>query len=183
MLGYSSRRRLRRVYYRVWQFWHSLGSQRLSDDQWAEIGEVLDEAELDLFARQTASNQRHGYRVLKTLKTAGQSDLALLKAALLHDVGKTRARSFWWDRPLVVLFMALKPDLVRRWATGQTRGWSRPFSVKIKHPDWGAEDAGRAGSPALTVNLIRRHQEPLPDTVIGREERLLRLLTWADDRN
>ncbi len=89
----------------------------------------------------------------------------------------------WWHRPLVVLVGALWPNLAYRIGQENGRGWRQAFSVKYNHPNWGAQEAERAGSPPLTVNLIRRHQDPLPEQLFEDEDQLLSLLVWADNRN
>jgi hypothetical protein len=43
--------------------------------------------------------------------------------------------------------------------------------------------AQAAGSDALTVSLIRRHQDPLPPQDQSPEDQLLRRLQWVDDRH
>jgi hypothetical protein len=39
------------------------------------------------------------------------------------------------------------------------------------------------GGDSLTVDLIRHHQDNLGETADSPEERLLRLLQWADNQN
>ena len=46
-----------------------------------------------------------------------------------------------------------------------------------------AEMAEAAGSSALVVSLIRRHQDDLPETALSEEDELLHILQWADDQN
>lgn len=181
--------------YRIWQFGQHLKARPLSEEETAEVRVVLKPAEFTLFERQPIVAQQHGYRVMRTLKSAGHSDRALLAAALLHDIGKSLIRSAWWDRPLVVLGQALLPQLVARWSRGEANGWRRPFVVYAFHAEWGADEAGKAGSSAVTVDLIRRHQDfsigsheliYRPDLLVspdGNQHQLLTLLRWADDRN
>lgn len=173
----------RRSLYRLWQFWQSASARPLSAPARAEIGRLLNPVEQRLFERLKRSDQRHSYRVMQALQAAGHGRPELLKAALLHDVGKTRVRGAAWDRVAVVLGQAFWPRRTAQWAGGQPHGWRRPFAVKARHPEWGAEMAAAAGSPALTVRLIRRHQELLPVAEAGEEARLLRLLQAVDDNN
>jgi hypothetical protein len=51
-----------------------------------------------------------------------------------------------------------------------------------QHPDWGADLCAAAGAPPLTVDLIRRHQTPLPNPAAP-EDDLLATLQAADDDN
>lgn len=144
---------------------------------------MLTPAEQALFQSYSYSDKWHTYRVLRTLKEAGCTQPELLTAALLHDVGKAGTQLSAWDRSLVVLMTKVAPRRADAWGQGEASGWRRPFVVKGQHAAWGAELARAAGSRPLVVELIRRHQEPLPPAAEGEVERLLCLLQWADDQN
>ena len=144
---------------------------------------VLAPEELTLFQRFSLSDQQHGFRVLGTLHRAGYTQPALLKAALLHDVGKTRYELTVWERSLAVLLAMVWPQRVDVWGQGEAKGWQRPFVIKAQHPAWGAEMVAAIGGEALAVALIRRHQDVLPEADETEEDQLLRLLQWADDQN
>ncbi len=149
-----------RVLYRVRQFAAALVAglrPGAIDERPAE--DVLGPAELALFRRMTPGERRHSLTVLARVKAAGARDPALLAAALLHDVGKTRARLRLGARPLPVLARAFLPGPAAGWGQGEPRGWRRPFVVAVQHPRWGAEMAEAAGSPPRAVALIRAHQE------------------------
>src|SRR5262245_53175210 len=75
---------------------------------------VLSPELLSLFRQMRRSEQQHSLNVLRTLQGWGYNDPALLTAALLHDVGKTRAPFHLWDRVLVVLTRAAAPALATR---------------------------------------------------------------------
>ncbi len=154
----------------------------LAPTKWAEIVEILQPAEIELFGSQDLTGQNHSYRVMKKLRDAGYEDRDLLSAALLHDIGKYYVRPGWWDRPAVVLAQALMPKQASQWANGTLNRWNRPFVVNSNHAEWGATVAEDSGSSEGTIALIRRHQEPILKPV-NEEERLLLLLQWADDIN
>ena len=172
-----------RVGYRLAQFWHNISATPLPEAVRVEITAHLSDREEQLFRRYSHSDQWHVCRVFYALREEGHTHPDLLTAALLHDVGKTRLPLTVWERSLGVLGEALLPGKTAVWGQSSGRGWKRPFAVKQQHPFWGAEMAAAAGSRPLTVSLIRRHQEPLPETAVTEEDRLLRLLQWADDRN
>jgi len=176
--------------YRLGQFWRILRAESLSEAALAEITAVLTPSEAALFNRFSLSDQQHSCGVLRTLQSAGHTQPDLLTAALLHDVGKTRAPLSIWERSLIVLVQKLAPGKMAVWGKGHARGWRRPFVVKAQHPAWGAAMAEAAGSKPLVIALIRRHQEPLLETAeplletaVSPEDNLLRLLQWADDQN
>ena len=173
-----------RAAYRIRQFWHAINAWYLSQSASEEVGALLNSAQMDLFYSQSSIIQQHSCRVMRLLRSTGNDDPDLLVAALLHDVGKTRMPVKWWERPFAVLVNALFPTQSAAWASGSPDGWRRPFVVQAKHADWGAEMAEGAMSSAITVIIIRRHQDPT-ETMVGmeREDRLLRMLQWADGSN
>ena len=145
---------------------------------------VLSPALLDLFHRMRRSEQQHSLNVLRTLRGWGYAEPPLLIAALLHDVGKSRAAYHLWDRVIVVLAKATLPGQVRRWGEqGEPAGWRRPFAVSLQHPRWSAELVQAAGADPLAVELIARHQERLDHGPHTPTERLLVALQAADDAN
>ncbi|PIE82500.1 MAG: hypothetical protein CSA11_00385 [Chloroflexi bacterium] len=144
---------------------------------------MLSEAEFALFLRFDRGERWHSYRVMRTLQEAGHGRLELLKAALLHDVGKTQSPLSVWDRSLIVVVKKLLPGKTAVWGNHTQPGWKRPFVVKAQHPEWGAQLAAAAGSCDLVVNLIRRHQDNLTVEDTSEEDELLHLLQWADDKN
>ena len=154
------------------------------------ITAVLTPPETALFDQFSHSDQQHSYQVLCTLQLAGHADPDLLKAALLHDIGKSRVPLSVLERALIVLGQALVPGKMAVWGQGDLNSWQRPFVVKAQHPAWSAEMAQSANSRPLTIELIRRHQEPLPEmpalsgaeVTVSETDQLLRQLQWADDQ-
>jgi putative nucleotidyltransferase with HDIG domain len=169
--------------YRLWQFWQIVRAKPLTTAAWAEVTAVLTLTEQQLFRRFSANDQWHSVRVLRLVRASGSDEPALQKAALLHDVGKTQVRLTLVDRIVIVLGDGLWPGKAADWGTGEARGWRRPFVVKAQHPAWGAEMAAAAGCDALTITLIRRHQDSLADVQESELYKLLRILQWADDQS
>ncbi len=169
--------------YRLWQFWQIVRAKPLTTAALAEVTAVLTPNEQQLFRRLSANDQWHSVRVLRLVQAAGGKEPALQKAALLHDVGKTEVRLTLVDRMVIVLGGVLWPGKVADWGNDAARGWRRPFVVKAQHPAWGAEMAAAVGCDALTVSLIRRHQDTLADVQEPKLHELLRILQWADDQS
>lgn len=170
------------LFYRLNQLWHNLTAQPLSQQELEQIEVVLNPGEMALFQQMPPSDQRHAFRVYRLLKTTGQTDVDLLAAALLHDVGKAQVDLSAWDRSVAVLGETLMPLRIKEWGSNGDSGWKRPFVVREKHASWGASLAEEAGSRPGVVDLILRHQDPLPVNGGGNNERLA-LLQWADDQN
>ncbi len=171
------------AWYRIRQAWDHLSAEPLAASAQSEIQTVLTPGEWALFQHFSDSDQCHSYAVYQTLKTAGHTHPSLLKAALLHDIGKSRMPLSLANRTAIVVASRLWPGRAERWGEGSAETWQRPFVVKRMHPAWGAEMAAVAGCDPLTLNLIARHQDPLPDPLQTEEDELLRWLQWADDLN
>lgn len=174
---------IQRAGYRTRQYWQALRARPLPEEGWNEIRSLLSPVELELYRYQSQSDRLHAYRVMRTLRAEGYNERDLLAAALLHDIGKSFSKTYCWDRPLVVLFQVMAPGLSASFAKGDVESWRRPFVVKERHADWGADAAEKAGSSPTTVALIRMHQDrPCrhKDDGLGR---LLARLQWADDKN
>jgi hypothetical protein len=168
--------------YRVRQFASALLA-RVSPDDLREADEVLPPNAQELFRRLNVLDQRHSLNVMRALRRQGHAEPDLLAAALLHDAGKSAARIAPWHRAVIVLSKRFAPGLLAWLSSGEPRGWRRPFVVHRQHTEIGAEWAAQAGCSALTVSLIRRHQEPLRRAPLDEEERLLVALQRADGVN
>jgi hypothetical protein len=171
------------VGYRARQFWQLIRAPALAPAAWRQIEAILTPAELALFCRFNPGDQYHSYAVLHTLQTAGESEPALLTAALLHDVGKTRLNIRVWERVAGSLGEIFFPRRARQWGSGTPRGWYRPFVIRCQHPAWGAELAAAAGSSLLTIALIRHHQDDDLSHLDAALAALLRRLQWADSQH
>ncbi len=179
----TCRRWLRRAAYRVQQFLLSLRPHITPDEQ-AELSRWLPPRAVALFRQMTLRDQRHSLDVLQRVQQAAPDQPDLLAAALLHDAAKTAQtgrRVRLHHRVLVVLLNAAQPGWVQRIARDEPGSWRYPFYLHLHHPELGARLAEQAGCSALTVELIRRHQEKLTHAPRNETERLLALLQAADD--
>ena len=169
--------------YRVWQFRKSLGGSPTPDD-WKIIESYLTPQELKLFTQLAVPDQNHSLRVLKVLYKQGEDDPDLLKAALLHDIGKTRYPLRRWERVFAVLLMGLFPKRVKVWGGGKPTGLRRPLVVIQQHPIWGAEIAQEVGCSQRTIWLIKNHEMKNPEgSTQVLDLSLLKKLQEADNLN
>jgi hypothetical protein len=182
---------LQRAYYRSSQFFKAVGA-RVTDDDRALVESVLTApAQGALFDRMPASDQRHAIDLLRTLRAEGHDHPALMQAALLHDVAKSGAGITVFHRVAVVLLEAFRPawlawlvrDAGRSTPDRGVNIWRRPFVRYVAHPAIGACWAEEAGCLPMAVSIIRRHQSPVSPSADTLEDRLLRLLQAADDKN
>jgi hypothetical protein len=169
--------------YRLQQFWRNLTAGPLTPEARGEVEALLSPPEVALFEHYSLADQWHSYRVLRTLREAGHTEPDLLRAALLHDIGKSRVRLSLWDRTLIVAAEVIAPEAVEAWGREESDGWKRPFAARVQHPAWGAEMAAAAGSAPGVVELIRRHADDGPWDESELVEMSLAALQWADDQN
>lgn len=172
---------LQRAWYRARQFSQTLW-QRPSLEQIENARRFLSAAEFALFQKMQPSEQTHSLQVFERLTEQGAHDPDLLTAALLHDAGKSALPLRPWERVWIVLARLIFPRQVKAWGRTpiEKAGWRKALIVAERHAEWGAALASQAGCSALTINLIRRHQQVL-HTINNQEDYLLTLLQAADD--
>jgi hypothetical protein len=170
--------------YRVRQFFNALLA-RVSPDDLRQVDAILPSGAQGLFRKMSVSDQRHGLNVLHMLLQEGHTERDLLAAALLHDAGKSAAWVTPVHRTIIVLTRHFVPGVLAWLSRGEPRraAWRHPFVIHQQHPEIGAQWAAQAGCSAMTVALIRRHQEPLRRTPQDLEEEWLVALQQADGIN
>jgi len=142
---------------RVRQFLAAIRA-RVSADEMAVLEQHLDPSQRDLFRAMSPIDQRHCLDVVNTLRRQGHSDPDLLRAALLHDVGKRGIRL--WHRVAGVLMEAFWPVLLEKLAVNRPQSWLYGFYIYRHHADLSAELAERSGCSPAIVELIRQHHTP-----------------------
>jgi hypothetical protein len=168
--------------YRVQQFLRTLRVHPKTI-QTTPVLEILDPPLSKLFFQMTPSDQAHSLRVLSALQRDGHTDADLLAAALLHDVGKSVHRPSVFDRIVVVLANQIIPRRVVQWGGANPQGWRRPFVIATQHARWGADLVAQHNASPRLVELIRRHQDPLPATPSTPVDLLLVELRRVDSEN
>ncbi|ABO50432.1 metal dependent phosphohydrolase [Desulforamulus reducens MI-1] len=170
---------------RIRQFWFAIFSKMGSEDiQFVQSHLTLEEQ--SLFFQMDRPTQTHCLRVANTcLKllgyNSGLDQKILIKAALLHDIGKPANLITTIDRVLIVLLGALtrKPieDLLKV-LKGRGR-FSKVLSAHAMHPQKGAVMARNFGLPQEIINLIEKHHQPIQSA----DPSELAILKKADELN
>jgi len=168
--------------YRAGQFLHLLTAKRKREHR-RFVYEILDPSMAVRFFGMSDPDQSHSVRVFQTLVDQGEDNEDLLRAALLHDVGKSLKPLRAWERSLVVIANLILPNQVLKWGQGEPHGWRKPFVVALQHPEWGAALVQQEGGSETLVTLIRYHQEPAPPNIGKDVQELLERLQTADGMN
>ncbi len=174
-----------RARYRATQFFQALFAT-ISDEDYALVNNILghNSAALKLFRQMNTPDRRHAIAVAKTLLADGHTDLSLLQAALLHDVGKSMGQPIFY-RVLVVLLEKCCPTLLKRLSAAplDCARWRRPFVISDRHPQIGANWAKEAGCSATVIQLIARHQQKPVSHPISTTAKFHAALYAADNKN
>lgn len=149
---------------RVKQFWFALFS-RMRPEDIKFVQEYLDEKERLLFLQMDRPTQTHCVRVAKTclslLKTKDYpiNQRLLVKAALLHDIGKPAHKIRTIDRIFIVLLGTLtakRPaDLLQQIGSGGR--FAQALAAHVAHPHRGARLAREFKLDPAIIFLIENH--------------------------
>ncbi|TMC60250.1 MAG: HDIG domain-containing protein [Chloroflexi bacterium] len=168
--------------HRIRQFSRALGAS-VDPRELLELAEYLDAAQRDLFRRMSTGDQRHSLNLFYRLRAQGETDDALLQAALLHDVGKSLVCIRTWQRVAHVLLGRVAPRRWEHFCLSPKRDWRYAFHVLAHHTELGAELARAAACNDEVIALIRNHQRPpsAPLSLPAPAQRKLRALQAADE--
>lgn len=164
---------------RVYQFYRAVTS-RMEEEDRAFVDGYLSSEEQILFYAMHRVDQCHALGVARTAKDlAAQSERPvdvrlLLRASLLHDVGRRQGDLDLFGKVAAVLLTSLFPRRSRAWAAGGCH----ILSVYYLHPWIGARLLLHIGLRREAA-LVRRHHAPLAPG----DSRELQLLRAADERN
>lgn len=169
--------------YRVQQFIRATGASiRRREVEETLLSRYLPPQAASLFRAMPRYDQQHALNVFYTLQQGGHDNADLLAAALLHDVGKSvprSDRSRLWHRVAAVLMRAVRPGLLEQIGRDEPGSWRRPFYLQRNHAALGAKLAQQANCSAITIELIRCHED-VPEQA---HDPLLAALQAADSMN
>lgn len=177
---------------RLHQLWRATRA-RLNSDDWRFVLDKLYPSELALFSQMAVYDQRHCIDTARTVmrlaraRGTGPASLpVLIKAALLHDIGKVTGDIGLWDRCFIVILNRISRSLLHWLAEkGQAdqknghRGFAYACYVQLHHPRRGAYMARAFGVNPRVVELLKIHHQPQGHTL----EAWGRILQEADQAN
>ena len=127
------------------------------DDAWAR--RRLSTPEYAAYARMDARDRDHVCRVAKRLAARADTPERLVRAALLHDVGKA-VRPYRLVERILVHALPIPPAAFGR--------WREPWLVHRDHPHLGAAALRALGSDPQVIEWVERHHErPAPNEALA----------------
>ncbi len=122
----------------------------------------LPESELALYRRMDRRDRDHACRVARrVLEAQPRVPATVVRAALLHDVGKAEAPYRAWERVAVHLYRPRQPIGPGEHAhTAPAGGLAASWAWHRQHPERGAEMILAAGGDPEVAALVRRHHHP-----------------------
>lgn len=156
------------MFYRLRQLYKAL-RPKIKEEELTWLRGVLTEQELSLFDKQLLIEKRHAIDVASEV-LCQKSDVVLnlgetafnnlLKAAFLHDCGKSLISLRLWQRVFIVCYNYL-PQRTKKSITSRQRSiFSKTIVIYHQHPCWGKHLAAKTGLNQEVQALIENHHSP-----------------------
>jgi putative nucleotidyltransferase with HDIG domain len=147
------------------RFFDVLLARPLTDAERATVEGWVDQAPASLFFSQSDADQRHGYHAATVVQGSLVSDPTVIRAALLHDVGKRHSGLGVIGRTIASLLIRLHLPLTRR------------VRIYRDHGAIGSTELAALGCEPLIVDFARHHHGHRPETI---EPGIWEILQLAD---
>jgi hypothetical protein len=157
-----------RILYRTRQFTRALWGSTTPPDLGSSAG-LLGPSQHALFRTMAPVDQEHCLRVVAALAEHGDASPDLLRAALVHDAGKSTARIAVWERVAHVLMLRFSPALIGRIGSPHG-GLGHGLYVLAHHAEIGARLAAAAGFSPAVVALVRGDGDPALQSALRRAD-------------
>lgn len=115
----------------------------------------LSPEEYALYLQMDVRDRDHACAVSAALSALPEASPKLIRAALLHDIGKSGAQYNPWERIIVHLYTP--PTMPRE---PRLRGLRGSWQRRLHHDHYGAELILHAGGDAEVAEIVRLHHHP-----------------------
>ncbi len=150
--------------YRIKQFYRGLFAKVTLEDQ-QFLKKHLSKQEICLFRRLRIGEQRHCLNIAYDCLAINEHNPTLIKAALLHDVGKVQSNLTLINKAFVVLVIKLNipgkmlPQFIKE-----------ALYYKKHHPELGAKILEKIGTQSPVIFLTRYHHREALNNPFRAEE-------------
>lgn len=145
------------------RFFDVLLSRPLAATEIAAVRTWLHGPEAEIFFGQPHADQRHGYHAALTVIAAGDADVSVIRAALLHDIGKRHAG-------LGLIGRSLSSMLIRSGLPLTTRA-----KLYRDHGEIAAGELTELACEPLVIEFARHHHGERPTAITPTSWDLLQL--------
>jgi putative nucleotidyltransferase with HDIG domain len=157
------------------RFFDVLLARPLVESEQAAVRHWLNAGERSIFFAQSEVDQRHAYSAALAVVASGVDDRVVIRAGLLHDVGKRHARLGVIGRVIASLLIVCRVPLRGR------------FLAYRQHGEIAAGELEVIGSDSLVVEFARHHHRLRPVTIDTATWDVLQMAdqppkTWARNR-
>ena len=174
------------MFNRINQFFSAL-NPKITFAQTIYVQEVLDAEQARLFFNMSLADQSHCLKVAKTVEMLAAKykqnidKQLLIKAALLHDIGKNKKYSDVWYKTACVLMETLFPDYAAKIAAENTDKifLSKALYYYYNHPQIGADKLRDLSNEEKLALLVAWHHDKSKQNILPE----LKLLQQADNLN
>ncbi|MDG1489219.1 MAG: HD domain-containing protein [Actinomycetota bacterium] len=147
------------------------------DDSWAHS--KLSPSEIELWVNMGSVDRRHCISVAKNVEKILPNDQVVIRAALLHDIGKSKASSSALFRVFAtVISFFITKKLAQDWMNSRALG--REVGQYLCYPSVGAELLKLAGSDPFVCAWANEHHFGQQNWTVDRY--LGRILEEADEQ-
>lgn len=147
----------------VTRFFDYLAARPPTEAETNLIASRLTPSQFELFAQQDMRDRAHALHAASVVLASGTEDPDVLRAAILHDVGKRHAALGVIGRTIASVLIKLRLPMSRR------------MRLYRDHGEAGARDLEAAGSSQLVVDFTRSHHDRRPETIPADVWELLQL--------
>lgn len=155
---------------RVKQFYINL-TDKMSKDDYKYVKEIISKDEFNLFNKLLKSEQKHSVRIAKCIENAIDNNLVedkeiinnknlLIKAALLHDIGKSRKTINVIDKSIIVILNKLTKGNLRNFKK------SKKVQCYYNHSEYSYDILKDINNDEKLLDIIRYHHNETEDTLI-----------------
>lgn len=165
------------IFYRVKQFYWALTSD-INEQDIKFIKNILNIEELKLFSRLSINEQKHCVKVAYDVKCICNNkqgiidEKLLLKAALLHDIGKIHKKLNLIDKSIIVLLDKISKGRLRKFSK------KSKINVYYNHGKIGVDILKRFEYNKKLFYLIENHHNNVENNTLE-----LKILNYCDKRN
>lgn len=157
------------MFKRIKQFYINL-TDRMTRDDYIYVESKLSKEEYSLFLRLLKSEQKHSVRVARDIERKFENNEIsnaiileskdiLIKASLLHDIGKIKKKVNIIDKSIIVILNKLTKGNLKKLN-------NKKVQCYYNHPEYSYNILKNINDDVLLLNIVRNHHKSINDELI-----------------